>query len=365
MGFRAPLSDSISPGCGSNGGDGRFDVYLVNMRGADGMAVPESARCASVNPKQCATYLVAKANYADSYASAELGIVTVLPHETFHAVQNAYDAELDRFWAEGSAQWAAKRLDPTLTDLERNLPAFFQQSARSLDAPASGVSAAFLYGSAIWPVFLSQRFGDDIVRSVLEQEAQQGDSAIEATATVLHAMQSSLADEFPLFAAWNAATGARTGPGGYANARDYPEVEVSELSSAGSGAITSGLASFYYHAQTDGPRQVLLETDESRNRGLLVPFEQGLLRVDRASVLPAELNGEAILVVSGISTSKRDPPFALSLAEQSAAPWVSSKDSGGCTLSVPSAAPRLPGALALLALFATERARRRARGRLA
>ncbi|HEY0466746.1 MAG TPA: MXAN_6640 family putative metalloprotease, partial [Polyangiaceae bacterium] len=370
MGFRAPLSDDRAPSCGSNGGDARFDVYLLNMRGADGMAVPESGRCASVSPKQCASYLVAKSNYAEYYDSAELGIRTVLPHETFHAVQNAYDADLDRFWAEGSAQWAAKTLDPTLRDLERNLPAFFSQSARSLDAPPSGVTAAFLYGSAIWPVFLSQRFGDDIVRSVLEEEAQQGDSAITATAAVLRAMQSSIADEFPLFAAWNAATGARAGTGGYLNAMDYPEVDVSELNSEGSKAITSGLASFYYHAQTAMPMQLTLDTDSARNRGLLVPFADGLPRIDQLTPLPAELNGEGIVVVSGITTSKKDAPFTVSLSAPSSAQHDAIKDSGGCSLSARAPAARFLSLFAVLGVLAwirlrTSRTRRASCARVA
>jgi len=357
MGLRAPLSDALSPSCGSNGGDARFDVYLVKMRGADGMTVVESDRCASVSPKQCASYLVAKSNYAEIYDTAELGIRTVLPHETFHAVQNAYDVDLERFWAEGSAQWAAKTLDPALTDLERNLTAFFSQSARSLDAPPSGVTAAFLYGSAIWPVFLSQRYGDDIVRSILEQEAEQGDSAIAATDLVLHAIGSSLADEFPLFAAWNSATGRRTGTGGYLNAVDYPEVELGELATSGSQAITSGLASFYYHAQTEMPTQVSIDTDSSRNRGLLVPFEDGLPRVDRLLPLPAELNGEGIVVVSGITTSKKDAPFKIS----SRARPLSSTEAAGCSLSRPSKARQFPALLAFLALLLALR-RVKARG---
>jgi hypothetical protein len=340
LGFRAPLSDSLSPSCGSNGGDGRFDVYLMSMRGADGLAVPETGRCASDNPKQCATYLIAKSNFADYYDSAELGIRTVLPHETFHAVQNAYDVDIDRFWAEGSAEWAAKRLDPTLTDLERNLPAFFSQSSRSLDAPPSAVTSAFLYGSAIWPVFLSQRFGEDIVRSVLEAEAAQGDPAIAATDEVLHTMQSSIADEFPMFAAWNAATGARTGTGGYENAMDYPEVDVSELSSSGSQAITSGLASFYYHAQTDTPAQLSLDTDSTRNQGLLIPLDAGLAQVDRMTPLPTTLSGEGIVVVSGITTSKKDAPFTLSLGAPAATPHAAAKNSGGCAFSAPAPTPR-------------------------
>jgi len=368
MGFRPPLTDELSPDCGSNGGDARLDVYLVSMRGADGTTVVESGRCASTSPAQCASYILAKSDYAESYATAEIGIRTVLPHETFHAVQNAYDAELDRFWAEGSAQWATKALYPALTDLERNLPAFFSQSARSLDAPPGGVTAGFLYGSAIWPVFLSQRHGEAIVRSILETEAERGTSALVATDAVLQTMQSSLAEEFPRFAAWNAATGARTGTGGYLNALDYPEVGVTELAGDRAQAITSGLASFYYHARRETPVLVELDTDPSRNRGLLLPFVNGLPQVDRATPLPAELLGEGIVVVSGITTSKKDAPFALTLSTAPTPSGDSSEASGGCALAGPPRSRQLPASCALLfalCVAARFRARRRSCARAA
>ena len=359
LGLRAPLSDALSPDCGSNGGDARFDVYLVNLRRADGMAVAEPGRCVSASPKQCASYLIAKSDYAEYYDTAELGIRTVLPHETFHAVQNAYDVELDRFWAEGSAQWATKQLDRELTDLERNLPAFFSESARSLDAPPSGVTSAFLYGSAIWPVFLSERYGADIVRSILEQEAERGDSALVASDAVLRSLQSSLAEEFPRFAAWNCATGTRTGVGGYLDASSYPEVSVSELPDGRAQAITSGLASFYFHAHAETPMRVELETDGARNRGLLVPFADGLPRIDRLTALPAELTGDGILVVSGVTTSKKDAPFTLSLRASPAA----AADAGGCSLTGKRSAAGAAGSLARWFVLLTASALRARRGR--
>ena len=350
MGFRPVISDALSPACGSNGGDGRLDVYLVSMRGADGMTVPESGRCSTTGAKECASYLFAKANFAGVYDTAEIGIRTVLPHEAFHAIQNAYDVELDRFWAEGTAQWAAKALDPSLVDLERNLPAFFQQTSHSLDAPANGVTAAVLYGSAIWPVFLSQRFGDDIVRSILDREAQAGDSALVATDAVLGTMQSSLRVEYPLFAAFNSATGARAGTGGYAHAADYPLVTLTELTSTGAHDITSGLASFYYHAHVDAPIELSIDTDPTRNTALLVPFEGGAPRVDQVAALPTTLAGEGIVVVSGITTSKRDAPFTLSLASPAAA------GDSGCAVCGPTP-PSHTGVLLLVAYCAVLGAR--------
>lgn len=70
MGFRAPVSDAQNPACGSNGGDGRFDVYLVQMTGADGTTVTEAGRCAQVGSDigtACATFVLAKSDFAESY----------------------------------------------------------------------------------------------------------------------------------------------------------------------------------------------------------------------------------------------------------------------------------------------------------
>jgi hypothetical protein len=334
MGFRAPPSDSLSPGCGSNGGDGRLDVYLVAMNGADGQTIAESGRCSNDSPKQCASFLFAKTKLAAYYGSLQVGIRTVLPHETFHAVQNAYDVELDRFWAEGTAQWAAKHLDPPLLDLERNLPAFFSLATRPLDAPVPGVTSGYLYGAAIWPVFLSERYGDDIVRQILEQEGQAKASALSATDVVLQTLQSSVAQELPLFSAWNAATGERAGVGGYAEAPNYPLVALTELAPTGVTAITSDFGTFFYHAQVTSPMQLSIATDATRNSALFMPMADGRARVDLTAPLPAVVSGEGIVVVSGITTKKTDAPFTLSFA---APPAVSApreaNGSGGCAVS--------------------------------
>lgn len=278
----------------------------------------------------------------------------MLPHETFHAVQDAYDVALDRFWAEGTAQWAAKTLDPSLLDLEKFLPAFFGASGRSLDAPPSGVTSGFLYGAAIWPVFLTSRFSNDIVRAIFEREARAGGKALDATDVALQAQQSSLAGAYPQFAAWNAATGARAGTGGYENAAHYPLIDLTELSSSGTQGTTSGLASFYYHVKTDAKMQVALRTDAARNTGMLVPLADGVAHVDEAVALPAELWGEGIVIVSGITTNKSDAPFIVTLAP--------SADAGGCALANRSGSTGSWSLLlfAALALLPLRRVRRRA-----
>jgi hypothetical protein len=321
MGYRAPISDGTYPACASNGGDGRLDVYLMNFTAADGQTVSESCTAAGA-ASQCASFILAEAKMR-SYASWDEAARVVLPHEAFHTVQNAYDAKLDRFWAEGTAQWAAKTLDPALLDLERNLPAFFAASGKSLDAPAGAVTSAYLYGAAIWPVFLTSRYPKEIVREILEQEGAKGGAALAATDAVLTAKHaSSLAAEFALFAAWNTATAGRAPENatqdatqaGYANAAKYPAEKLGTLEAGGTASgITSGLGSYAYllHADAAGAQNVSLETDAARNQGLLVPLEGGHARLDQVKPLPAQAQGDAVVVVAGITTKKTDAPYTL------------------------------------------------------
>lgn len=347
MGYRVPVSDALNSTCGTDGGDGRLDVYLMHMVGADGMTVVEPERCMDSDvAAQCAGFIIAEADFSPpvhSYETPSVGIRTVLPHEVFHAVQNAYDAGLDRFWAEGTAQWAASVLDPSLTDLERFLPAFVDQTWRSLDAPAGRVTSAFLYGAAIWPVFLSTRHGEAIVRSILEREGEVGGPALAATDWTLAGLGSSLATEYALFSAWNAATGTRAGAGGYPHAASYPMVAVSELEDGATHGVSSGLSSYFFHAKAGMPVNVVMNTSAARNVGTLVPLEEGIARLDRAATLPARLDGEGIVVVSGTTTNKTDAPFTLGLEAVEPAAGVdggasASLDAGG-DASAPSGGP--------------------------
>ncbi len=370
MGYRSPRSDVA---CGSNGGDGRLDVYLVDFGAADGMTAREL--CSTEGKVTvCASFLLVESNFEGRYATADEGIRTVVPHELFHAVQNAYDADLDRFWAEGTAQWAAKRLDPTLLDLERFLPSYFGDTGRALDAPAGGVTAGFLYGSAIWPVYLTEKHADETVRLIFETEASSGAGIFASTDEVLKKnYSSSLASEFTTFALFNAATSTRTGTGGYASAKSYPAVKIDDLPEQGVSGATSGLATKYFRVQIKQGTKLEIDADPARTRAIFLPLEDGKARIDHATPLPADVNGEGIAVVAGITTKKTDADFRLYLTATStpgsatAPPVTPSTDpviapsQGGCSISESESHHTLtPLGLLALAFVFESRSRKRA-----
>lgn len=339
MGYRKPPSDAS---CTSNGGDERLDVYLVGFAGADGTTVPDAC-----NGNACGSYVLCESTFKGyAYATPAEGFRTVISHELFHALQNAYDAGLDRFWAEGTAQWAMKKLHPDLADFERQLPAFFAEPNRSLDTQPSGVTAGYLYGSAVWPLFLATKFDDDTIRTILETEAD-GTKSLVATDAVLATKGSSLAEAFPLFAAWNVATKSYAGSEGYPEAASYPGVKVTELTDGAAG-ITSGLGYFPYVVSLDAASKISLDTDASRNVGLVVPLEGGKAMLDGVAKLPANVEGEALVIVAGITTKKTDAPFTLHIGAADpdlpapggtpAAPAgtdgaTASSDDGGCSVT--------------------------------
>ena len=369
MGFKQPPPDTA---CTSNGGDDKLDVYLLAFSGADGSTTAESC-----TGRSCSSFVLVEANFSGrGYPTAAEGIRTVVAHELFHSIQDGYDNEMDRFWAEGTAQWAMKQVYPELVDFERQLPAFFKDPTRSLDTQPSGVTAGFLYGSAVWPLFLTLRHGLDTVRLVMEQELD-GTKSLAATDGVLMGKGSSIAEDYPLFGAWNSATKTLAGTGGYPDAAKYPGVKLAVLAEGATG-ITSGLSYYSYRATLDAPSQISVETDQARNAAVGVPIVDGKPDLAKAVKLPADLEGDVLVVVGGITTKKTDAPFTIHLGPAGPSGASSGSDggtggggdgdgdSGGCTtagapaLSDASRARDAYGALIVVlgALVLTRRRRR-------
>jgi hypothetical protein len=348
MGFLSPPADTP---CASNGGDEKLDIYLVSFAGADGSTTPENCSGAV-----CGSFVLAESTFdGRGYATAQEGFKTVITHELFHAVQNAYDSQLDRFWAEGSAQWAMKTLHPELPDFENQLPDFFAHPDHSLDSLPSGAVAGYLYGSAVWPLFLTLTQGDGTVKGILELEAGGKKKAMDATNAYLATKGSSVGQAFTLFSAWNAATKSPVPVAGegYPNAAAYPGVKKAALADGVMG-ITSGYSSYAYTGTLNGPTTVALTTDATRNAGLLVPLLGGKADLKNAKSLPATASGDVLVIVAGITSKKTDGPFTISLAaaaDGDAGPDASPTTGGGGSGGGCATSPREPSSFAGASAF--------------
>lgn len=332
-GFRQPLSDGGYPDC--NGGDGRLDIYLIDFNAADGTIHLDSCSLAAGGVETCSGLAIVENDFAaGGYADFEEGARTVVPHEIFHLLQAAYDANLPSWFSEGTAQWATKSLFPELQDLERFLPYYLKETWRSLDSPPGGAAAAFLYGTAIWPVFLEHNQSAELPRLILEQLASGlADDLFDAHDRALAPLSSSFAEEFETFAIWNVATGSRAGDEGYVAAPDYPEVSVEPTSGTAPfelSGVTSG-ASARYFALPSGHYSATLTTNDSRNSAFAVPIVDGSARPSSALRLSTEavgVQGPGVIAVVGFTAAKPDASFTVVL-EESAPPMGGSGGMGG------------------------------------
>jgi uncharacterized protein (TIGR03382 family) len=227
LNFRAPLGD------GQLGGDGRFDVYLLDFGGAaDGTFQVDS--CPLSNPDTCSGHVLQENDFAGyGYASALQGTRVLGSHEYFHAIQSAYDKTQGVVLEEGTAVWGSTRFDPSLGELEGFAGGYLSRPERALDSPPPGPVPDFAYGSAVFFEFLDEKFGPDVIRQLWERCEQAPEKSWLARLDELLQQQyaSSFAQAFAEFARWNLYTGgAADSRQAWADARRFPVVANTQVS---------------------------------------------------------------------------------------------------------------------------------------
>lgn len=349
LGFAPPPSD-ISASCDGDG-DARYDIYLINFTAGDGQTVPESCRGGS-----CASFALAARDLKRRYGSSERGVRTVVVHELFHAVQFGITRELPPFWSEGTAQWAADKVHPELTDLEGFLPTFFEAPERPLDSQGAGAVGAWQYATAIWPVFLDQAFG--AVKPILDAFANEDDFD-KAAEVGLASRGSSLAEAFTQFGCWNAATGARAAGDGYTQAAKYPQVTLDAVEGDTVDATLTGLSTRYFELTLEERTRLrVTERDPERMQLRVLGFDGDTLPVANPKVLEDTLEldaGRYVLVLSSTTSAKRDNRVSVQLEPISAEPTSTPAADDGCTVHSSSPSSFLLFALGLLWRASTRR----------
>jgi len=220
-GYQAPLSDAL---LADNGGDGRFDVYLVDFAGkADGIFVRQG--CGADN--RCSGYMVQENDFAGyGYPSLTYANRVLSSHEFFHAVQASYDNSESTVFLEGTAVWATEQFDASLKDFEGFVGGYLSRPSHSLDLPLPGPVDAFSYGAAIFFQYLGEKYGPVVIRELWEA-ADGTPTWFDAVDGVLKTHHSSFADAFFGFARWNLFTGKRADPTqSYAAGAGYPLLTV-------------------------------------------------------------------------------------------------------------------------------------------
>ncbi|MBX3247542.1 MAG: hypothetical protein KF901_10230 [Myxococcales bacterium] len=207
LGFRAPLSDASIV---DNGGDDRFDVYLLDFGGsADGAFRTDACGVDGARPTQCVGFMVQENDFVGyGYPTVTYASRLLASHELFHAVQAAYHAGRGSVLGEGTAVWASKVFDATLRDLEHFARGYLDNTDRPIDRPLPGPIDPFSYGTGIFFRFLEERYEPDLIRALWEgTETEEWMPALDGLLMLDHG--TSFGEAFREFAEWNLFTGPR------------------------------------------------------------------------------------------------------------------------------------------------------------
>ncbi len=255
LGFKQPPDDGWYPDTGSNGGDERYDVYLLNL-GSDFLGYTQEEQFLPSPSFSATSYIVLDNDYVGygSRHSRREWLEVTFAHEFFHAIQMGYDGteyahedETPKFyWMEMSAVWMEEMVYDNINDYLGYLSSFFNHPEWSLTTFSleriMPDSAYHSYGSCVWPLYLSERvypkvpagFDTSIIKEIWEECAKvQGNNAIaypngpSATDIALERRGTTFEEVFREFTVWNYFTGARARTQLFYSEGDlFPEIEV-------------------------------------------------------------------------------------------------------------------------------------------
>lgn len=142
-------------------------------------------------------------------------------HEFFHAVQfayRAYSSDPTPWWFEACAGWGEERVFDDVNDVYYKLHYYLPNLHKSLYQS----DGFFTYGTWLFAQYLSDNFGQSIIRQCWEKFASF-DFAITAIDLVLDTHGADFNDEYIKHIVWNYFTGENYAPGFYEEAASFDE----------------------------------------------------------------------------------------------------------------------------------------------
>ncbi len=240
MAFPAPPSDGFYP----QGGDDRFDIFLQNLSPSFfGLSYLDSFFVRGTD-SVATSFMLLDNDYSSipGYENRPYDAIRVtMAHEFFHAVQFGLDVTeeehppspaLGRYWMEMSAVWMEEQLYDNINDYYNYLPYFYQAPSRSIQQ-FSTLYDNHPYGSVVFPIFLTEKFGPGIIRDIWFRCADlgSGPSFLQAAQAAIDSISNHEQDwssVFREFALWNYFTGARASYApnnlGYPEKANYPVI---------------------------------------------------------------------------------------------------------------------------------------------
>ena len=362
LGYLPPPSDG-----GAGGGD-EYDVYVIELGGA-GSGYYGTTTALSPGATTTASFLTIDNDYTDAGYGTTSGcnsargargldaLRVTAAHELYHAVHFAYyqPKPQEAWWQEATATWIEEVAYPEVNDYFIYLCAFLLETSRSLDSGRAVSRDNHIYGATVFPHFLDQRYGRDVIRQIWEEHAMWANGDPSNLDRVLRQhTPGGLEDAVGEFGVWNYFTGHRHREQFYDEGNLWPAISVGPSGTAVASTITDNgrvdhLASAYFRIEPNlRPGGVFIEnelgqrTRWQRRIALVnrdsVEIVRSLEARDPAQVLDWDAYDEIVMVLTNTDfiglgfdyeitadydrqLTEREVPAALSLKQSSPNPF--------------------------------------------
>ncbi|MBS4015168.1 MAG: T9SS type A sorting domain-containing protein, partial [Candidatus Latescibacteria bacterium] len=206
----------------NQGGDNRYDVYIKSL--PSGIAGVTYAEYGYSNPYPdgvCSHFRVGLGmgyNYLKS----------TVCHEFFHAIQFRYSSNEGSWWMENTATWSEEVVYPEYNDYL----GFLSTSPGPFTTPEYPITTfnnIYQYAGCVWPMYLTERFGNDCVRQMwIYQGTVAGQNTLTGIDYILNTQHSSnLIQALKEYSIWRYFTGSRADTANYyREGHLWPQVRI-------------------------------------------------------------------------------------------------------------------------------------------
>ncbi len=252
-------------------GDSFYDIYIRFTGLAYGSTFKESPGDSSWGDYSSYMEIHNTMSIASPNEDPEGAVIGALKitcaHEYFHATQMAYAFKSgpDIWWTEGSATFMEDIVFDVVNDNYIFLPYFFNYPDTFLIDTSIFGASWHDYSTFIWPTFLTEKYGLDIIRTIWEYLRFY--DPLPSMDSALHPFGEKVETALPEFMVWNYFTGDRDTPDYYEEGAGYPHVhidhQIASYPFSGDTAIDppDGLASNYIVAYPGTVENGLLKLD--------------------------------------------------------------------------------------------------------
>ena len=226
LGYNPPPSDN-----GLGGGD-EYDVHVVELgvgRSFYGFAYPGTSGATTYS------HLEIDNNFTDPGYKQTRGLDALrvtIAHEFHHALQFGYYATFDgSWWQESTSTWMEEVAYPHIDDYLQYLTYFLGEPQRALNS--GPYQSLHTYGSAIFSLFLDQRYSRELNRLIWEEVGRRKSVDLDHFDRIIRQVEpGGLGITMGEFAVWNYFTGARYRDQYYAEGDKYSTVPTRDITVA-------------------------------------------------------------------------------------------------------------------------------------